>query len=148
MCMTALLGPSSLHPGPQATHPDTLSPTLCEHLLQYYNRLRDNAHGPDRPPHIYHRHDRDAPNGAVFLNTSAHTLRHVIVNARRITPRSSSAIVKVALPGYGSQNLAGDVVGLYYHTQTGYAGHQILAEVAWMVSRQATSIAGDPWNDL
>lgn len=120
---------------------------LCAHILNFYNR-RATAHASGQvgaPPKIYHSYDRAAPRGAMFLDTAAHLLTHIVIDGRRITPRSPSAIVKVRLPSM--PDLAGDVVRLFYHEQPGHATPQIFAEMLWMEARSASGVAGNPWQD-
>ncbi|KAH9858844.1 hypothetical protein C2E23DRAFT_880266 [Lenzites betulinus] len=139
----ALIG-ATIHPGPRSAHPVTVSTSLRDGMLAFYNTLAGSPRDAQSPAQIYHRHNPNAPRNAVFLDTVAHTVRYVIVNGRRITPGTSSAIVKVALP-HTNTVLAGDVVALLSHTQTGFAALQIFAEMSWMVSQQSMVVAGDPW---
>lgn len=136
-----------MHPGTKSAHPVTVPRELQDYLLRLYNDPDCAARAVASPPQIYHRHDARAPHNSVFLDTAAHTLRFIIVNGRRITPGTSSAIVKVSLPGRGS-DFAGDIIQFFYHTQTGFATPQVFAEMSWMVSRQSMNVAGDPWKEL
>lgn len=128
-------------------HPVTVPRELQDEVLQSYNDPDCAARSIASPAQIYHRYDSRAPYNSVFLDTAAHTLKFIVVNSRRITPGTSSAIVKVSLPGRGSE-FAGDVIQFFHHTQTGFATPQVFAEMSWMVSRQSMNVAGDPWNEL
>lgn len=121
-----------MHIGPRLAHPETLSVKLRDGVLAFYNTVDGTPRGLDSPTRIYHRHDREAPSDAIFLDTAAHTVRYIVINGRRVTPGTSSAIVKVSLPRSDTV-LAGDVVALFYHTQTGFSTPQIFAEISWMV---------------
>lgn len=142
----ALLG-GSMHPGIKSVHPVTVPRELHNQLLQSYNDPTCAVRTVASPAQIYHRYDPGAPHNSVFLDTVAHTLKYIVMNGRRITPGMSSAIVKVLLPGRGS-DFAGDVLQFFHHTQTGFATPQVFAEMSWMVSRQSMNVAGDPWNEL
>lgn len=97
---------------------------------------------------LYQSYDLNVPPRSVFLTPSVQTLTYVVLRGRRITPKSSSAIVKVRLPGF-QRYLAGDVVRLLLHQQAGYAP-QVFAEMAWMIPTWLAALDGpnDPWKDL
>ncbi|KAI9060901.1 hypothetical protein FKP32DRAFT_1577145 [Trametes sanguinea] len=128
--------------GARATSPFTLSAEHAALVLQYYNTTRrENT----AEPRLYNSHDPRAPRKATFFERSARTLAYVVVNARRIIPGKASGIVKVTLPMH--DDLAGDVVRLFYHAQTGYSEPRIFAEMRWMERQRDATVAGDPWRD-
>ncbi|KAI8986142.1 hypothetical protein BD414DRAFT_461603 [Trametes punicea] len=138
----ALLG-LRVSTGAKATHPVTLSHAHAQIIMRFYNTFRDHLGGRAQ---LYFSHDRHAPPGAIFFEHHAHELSYVILNGRRITPRDASAIVKVSLPS--RPDLAGDVIRLLYHKQTGFARPQIFAEMLWMDPQPITLVAGNPWRAL
>ncbi|TBU21201.1 hypothetical protein BD311DRAFT_679081, partial [Dichomitus squalens] len=83
--------------------------------------------------------------GATFLDPTAHTLSYIVLDGRRITPKTSSGIVKVSL--HGHPYLAGDVARLFLHQQPGYSSPNIFAEVKWLLPEDINQVANNPWRD-
>ncbi|TBU58453.1 hypothetical protein BD310DRAFT_819367, partial [Dichomitus squalens] len=114
---------------------------LCDAILRWYTQNR--AGTPEH--HLYHAYDCNAPPGATFLDPTAHTLSYIILDGRRITPRTSSGIVKVSLPQH--PYLAGDVARLLIHQQPGHSSPAVFAEVLWLVPQDIEQVANNPWRD-
>ncbi|TBU39691.1 hypothetical protein BD309DRAFT_871794, partial [Dichomitus squalens] len=114
---------------------------LCDVILRWYMQNRASAAGP----HLYHAYDRNAPSGATFLDPTAYTLSYIVLDGRRITPRTSSGIVKVSLPQH--PYLAGDVVRVLLHQQPGHSSPGVFAEVMWLVPQDINQVANNPWRD-
>ncbi|OSD07052.1 hypothetical protein PYCCODRAFT_1359395 [Trametes coccinea BRFM310] len=135
----ALLG-ARVSMGARATAPLTLTAAQSAVIMHHYNRARGEANAE---PTLYNSHDPRAPRGATFFERAAHTLAYVVVNGRRIVPGKASGIVKVVLPSH--PDIAGDVVRLLYHVQTGYSTPRVFAEMRWMEAEHNVTVAGDPW---
>lgn len=118
-----------------------LDRTARELVRNHYTDIRDK-HGTRR--RLFHAYELDVPPRSVLLMSFVHDVSYVVLHGRRITPKSSSGIVKVRLDGF--QYLAGDVVRLLLHNQLGYAP-QVFAQIAWMIPAQINELDGanDPW---
>ncbi|TBU44115.1 hypothetical protein BD309DRAFT_893052 [Dichomitus squalens] len=123
-----------------------LNKPLCDVVLRWYTQNPTSA-----PRHrLFHAYDSDVPSGATFLDPTAHTLSYIVLDGRRITPKTSSGIVKVSLPHHpylSPRHLAGDIVRLLYHRQPGYLSPAIFAEVMWLVPQDINSVANNPWRE-
>ncbi|KAI0366609.1 hypothetical protein BV20DRAFT_951745 [Pilatotrama ljubarskyi] len=130
---------TSIGTGVQSSTTIALDLSLRDAILSFYNSDPSTPRGV----RFYHGHDSDAPSGSIFLNTTAYTLSYVVKDGRRITPASSSGIVKVYTAS--ASYLAGDVVRFLYHVQPGRPRPHIFAEMRWMVPQAFTDPPESPW---
>ncbi|KAI0717703.1 hypothetical protein C8T65DRAFT_707076 [Cerioporus squamosus] len=123
--------------GQVSKHPVQLSLPNREEVLKFYRK-----HAPQFT--IYHAHDPAAPRPCTYLTPTAHTLSYaVLLNGRRITPLSSSAIVRIFIEGHGY--LVADIIELYLHKQSGQDTPQVFAEVRWMIPQDINRVFDNPW---
>ncbi|TBU38986.1 hypothetical protein BD309DRAFT_994083 [Dichomitus squalens] len=134
-CLSTLVGL-----GIQSARAFNLDIPLCNGVLDWYRQQQRNVPAGEQAS-LYHAHDRHAPS-----DPTARTLSYVVLNGRRITPKTSSGIVKVSLDGH--PYLAGDVVRFFLHQQPGFSSPPIFAEMMWLVPQNIAQVANNPWHEL